>query len=359
VLSIMAILMGLAAGYLRSAGRKLDVAASASTVESVIRLCRDHSRVRGLPSRVVFDRDTGTLWGAAQQVVGEWHFERQVGGQIIGYGNPCTPKGGRILDQWVGRRWGSCYEFTEGQHVQLDCGTSTAFDGRSGVLAEAWIYLEKAPPVGGMTIFRKGKVFALRLLADGQLQAEVDLERTGQVRVQTKDLRLGLHVWFRVALDYDGEALRIHVNHTERAARAASGLLEVEEQSSFLISDSQQPFEGIMDEVRLSMLVGNTRRQLAEGVTFEADYPPLRFGWDGTLDLRAMELALAELQKAGHLQDRTLSLPVQVVVTRRGAAERPEDRRIVEVDYYGTITTRIGDTETATVPPPSTGGTPR
>ena len=66
VMSIMAILMGVGAGYLRSAGKRMGVAASASTVETVIRTCRDYSRGHGVPSRVVFDRPGSRVWAAVR-----------------------------------------------------------------------------------------------------------------------------------------------------------------------------------------------------------------------------------------------------------------------------------------------------
>ena len=80
----MAVMMGVAFGYLKSAGRKLGVSSAASTVETMVRMARDASRSRGVPARVVFDRDTGIVWAGAQQLVGEWHFERD----RAGYGGP-------------------------------------------------------------------------------------------------------------------------------------------------------------------------------------------------------------------------------------------------------------------------------
>lgn len=131
-----------------------------------------------------------------------------------------------------------------------------------------------------MTILAKEGEYALRLTGTGTVRFQI-----GDQKVESKS-PAPLHRWFRVEAIFDGESAAIYLND-DTVADAELKLEVPIRGNSFTISAEKDPFRGVLDEVRVSVLVYGQEHHLPADCQLDAERPiGVRFDPQGRVAAR-------------------------------------------------------------------------
>ncbi len=267
VIGIVITLFGLGvAGYM-SMAQSSSAEAKLASIEAAMSQARVFAMRTGSGSRVVIDTEERTFTPLGFKVIGLWHLEDESGA------------------------WERDLIIEEGEHVPGHIGKGILFEGRNGwgscddealdrpkgVCIEAWVF----PMLSGQKqyIFRKKKAYYLKITEAGTLEGGGK-----DVEVETERFQLPLHRWSKVSLIVDEEHVAIYVDEIERASKDEGVELPVKEPGEFQVSDSLEPFIGIIDEVRFMGLVRGDTVRLDEGEQILGGLSSVGFDGRGRLD---------------------------------------------------------------------------
>ncbi len=263
VIAIFAMMLAFSVAFMQNANRDLGVSAAVHHLGGILRLAQQHARTTAAPAWVVLDTNDNSAYALLKETVGEWHLE-----DATGFGAPAVISGGTPVPGRVGR--GLLFN---GSGV-VQCGEVPSFAPDQGVAVELW-FLRRPGRARGI-LARIGDQLELAAETDGRLSG-----RVGALRVDSDKVRLPPDAWCWVQLVYSGRDLRLFLNRIPCGSVAgASPWIP----GPFQVGDSRSGVTGIVDEIRLSLIVPQDRFPLAAECKFEFE-PPFQPPPDGRVVL--------------------------------------------------------------------------
>jgi type II secretory pathway pseudopilin PulG len=253
VIVILSLMLGLSVFFLKNANRDLGVNASANTVQSVLSGARQLARSNSAPSWVVLDTRQNSLYMLAKETAGEWHLEDATGA----FGRDATITGGVPVPGRVGMGMRMTTNAT------IQCGPVPVYTPDEGVAIELWFLKRRATKGILASIGEKGEV-VLTSEADGRVTGNV-----GALNVSSGKDGVPLDSWCHVQLLYSGRELRLYLNRAP--VGVAVGPHAWIPGGKLTIGDSRQGLIGIVDEIRLSLIIPRDVFSLANETVF--DFP--------------------------------------------------------------------------------------
>ncbi|MBI3272507.1 MAG: LamG domain-containing protein [Planctomycetes bacterium] len=264
VLAILGVLLGLGAGLLSQANKGLGLAAGVNLVASSLRLARNKAMTDHAPCWLLIDPAERSVRTLGRQTIGLWHLEDKEEGVTTGaFGRNGAVQGASLIPG----RAGQALLFAGAGCVTCDDFPRDPSD--AGLVLEAWCLLGDRP---GGVIVRKGDEYGLRLTSAGRLRFDLGAKRLDSGSA------VPLHRWFHVEAIYDGAAASLYVNEEPVADEELTADLPVTS-APLTLSDAQSPFQGALDEVRVSALVLGEERRLPSDCAVDSE-APIRIRFD-------------------------------------------------------------------------------
>jgi len=251
VIVILSLMLGLSIYFLKNANRDLGVNASANTVQSVLTGARQLARSNAAPAWVVLDTKQNTLYMLAKETVGEWHLEDATGA----FGRDATISGGVAVPGRVGMG------MRMGSSAMIQCGQIPVYTPDEGVAVELW-YLRRRPGRGVLCTIGEQGQFTVASEADGRVTAQV-----GSLSVNSGNTRVPLDTWCQMQLIYSGRDLRLYLNRAPVGSVAGRGAWSPG--GALTVGDSKQGLVGIVDEIRLSVVIPRDTLTLSNETVYE------------------------------------------------------------------------------------------
>ncbi|HLF93921.1 MAG TPA: LamG-like jellyroll fold domain-containing protein [Planctomycetota bacterium] len=302
VIIIFSVLLAFSVMFLRNANRDLGVNASANTVQSVLRGAHQVARSNSAPAWVVLNVPSNTVYVLAKETVGEWHLEDASGA----FGRNATISGGATVPGRVGQGVRLSGSGT------IQCGEVPVYAPDQGVAIELWYQRKR----GGRGILCTiGEQAEVASEADGRVTA-----RVGAVNVASGNVRVPVDAWCYLQLVYSGRDLRLLLNRAPVGSAAGRGAWTPG--GSLVVGDGRNGFNGIVDEIRLSLIVPRDAVPLASECVL--DFP------QGFVVPPDGEVVIA-FDGEGRLDPALHAAPV------RFGIKSPADRRDIVVGLSGTL----------------------
>jgi prepilin-type N-terminal cleavage/methylation domain-containing protein len=254
VIVIFAMLLGFSAYLLRGANRDLGVAASANHVVSLLRAAHQQARGGAAPAWVVLNTQRNSIHLVTKETVGEWHLEDPP--ETGAFGKHARISSGTSVVGRVGRAVQLAGSGT------IHCGEVPVYAPDQGIGVELWILRKQAARGVVCTI---GDQVEIAAEGNGAITA-----RVGSLTASSGQVRLPLDAWCYVQMIYSGRDLRLALNSNPVAAVAGKAQWTVN--SPFIVGSQRGGFAGIVDEVRLSLLLPRDEYLLSSESAFE--FPP-------------------------------------------------------------------------------------
>lgn len=286
VLMVISVLLGLGVGAFSGLHLSYQGDAAIERVKSCLRRTRNFAVAEGTTARVTFDKAAGTVTGAGLSCVALFHLEDDTGA----YDRKLSLSGGSLVPDG---RYGS--------GLRLAAGVEAGTEGRpsdadpSGVAAEIWVRPESA---SGGTLLSLGTSWRLSLGAGNILEAECDTAE-GPISVAAPAAsRLPIGRYSRVGFVYDRASLRLSIDGAEIASEPGTAPLRRDRSAPLRVGAAGEPFEGVVDEVKVHAVSGRETQKLPPDVAIASAPPFIQFDATGKLDPRvhgtgaAVEFAL-------------------------------------------------------------------
>jgi type II secretory pathway pseudopilin PulG len=255
VIVIFSMMLGFTIYLLKGANRDLGVTATAHQLTGLLRSAHQLARTASSPSWVVLDTRSGTAHLLFKETVGEWHFEEQGGQEAGAFGKAAKITNGSSAPGRVGR----CARLAGSGTIH--CGEVPVYAIDQGVAIELW-FLRPHGRVGRGVLATIGAEVEISVETNGEVQGKV-----GALRVPSGGARVPNDVWCHVQLIYSGRDLRLFLNQNQVAV--AQGQANWTVNSPFVVGDSRSGFAGLIDEVRLSLVVPRDTIQLPAELAWE------------------------------------------------------------------------------------------
>jgi prepilin-type N-terminal cleavage/methylation domain-containing protein len=311
VITVFAMLLAFSIVFMQNANRDLGVAAGLGHVAGLLRIAQQHARTTAAPAWVVLDTTENAAHALLKETVGEWHLE-----DGTGFGAPAQVTGGTRVPGRVGQG----ILFAGSGTIQ--CGEVPVFAPNQGVAVELW-YLRRPGRSRGV-LARIGDQLELAAETDGRISG-----RVGTLQVHSDQVRLPADAWCWVQLVYSGRDLRLFLNRNPCGTTAGSTAWTP---GPFQVGDARAGVSGIVDEIRLSLIVPQERFALAPECRFDFS-PSFKVPPDGKVVL-------------GFDAEGRLEPPPAPPFTF--AVRSPADRRELTVQLSGALQQQHKDPE----PPP-------
>jgi len=293
VIGIVAVLTGIAAGFLGRVGRSLAITAFRGEVSAVVRSARTaavSNDSRAIVEIGFGDEETGQggyIRAREHRVVGVWQFE---------IGRPT--EGAFSLDLTTHGKWEDCPgRFGGAQRMGKSAYAEAAEPDTlalpEGGSVQAYVFPE-APGTGG-AVLSKGRGWKLEIDGDGRLGASVRYE--GGVQMLETKQGVPFHRWSHIELEFDATRMVLLVDGREEARWTWKGRVP-EDRPAALAPDWQKPlvigaksrgFQGRIDHVIVADLSADETHRTPVGVQFfkpGTTAPALYFMPSGSLDPR-------------------------------------------------------------------------
>lgn len=252
VIIIFSMMIGFSVYFLRGAGKDLGVDAAANQVAAQLSAAHQLSRSQNAPAAVIVDAKANTIAMLLRETVGEWHFEDP---QSRGaFGKDCRIQGGSAVPGKVGqgiRLTGS---------ASIQCMEVPVFAPDQGFALELWF--KRQPGRGRGRLASIGTRIEVFCEPDGSFSA-----RAGGLQVSSGNARLPLEAWCHVQLVHSGRDLRLILNRN--AFAPVPGRMEWGAAETLLVGDPKTGPSGVVDEVRLSLVLPRDTFTLPAEASFE------------------------------------------------------------------------------------------
>ncbi len=305
VIVIFSMLLGFTIYLLKGANRDLGVTATANQVTGLLRSAHQLARTASSPAWVVLDTRDNSAHLLFKETVGEWHFEEQGGQEAGAFGKAARITNGSSAAGRVGR----CVKLAGSGTIH--CGEVPVYAMDQGVAIELW-FLRPHGRVGRGVLATIGGEVEVSVETDGHVQGKV-----GSLRVTSAGARVPNDVWCHVQLIYSGRDLRLYLNQNQVAL--AQGQANWTVNSPFIVGHSRSGFAGLVDEVRLSLVVPRDAFQLPAEVAWEV-VSGVTAGPNGEV--------VIPFDAEGRL---ALTAEVEVAVTS------PTERKVIKVGKAGNV----------------------
>jgi type II secretory pathway pseudopilin PulG len=250
VIVILSMILGMTIAVLRNANRDLGVLAATSTISSMLRAAAEHARAEASPAWVVLDLDRRTIGTLTRETIGMWHFEDRTGA----FGKVANVKG-PVLDRG---RVGLAYRFKPNETIE--CGEVPVFRPDQGVGIELWFY--RSPRGNKHILASIGKEAEVWVDANGRVAAKV-----GSTQVISGTVLVPRESWIFLQAIHNGRELKLLLNGTEVGSVPCRH--DWQSPAPFVVGAAKDGIAGMIDEVRLSLIIPRDTYPLPPQVEFE------------------------------------------------------------------------------------------
>ena len=279
VIVIFSMLLAFSVGYMRNANRDLGVSAAARHVVALLRGAHQLSRGTSSPAWVVLRTKDRSVTMLAKETIGEWHFEDPP--EAGAFGKDAQVSSATSVPGRVGTA------LRLGGQGTVNCGEIPVYDPGQGLALEMWFMWK--PGRGKQVLATIGKEMEVSIEGDGKVTA-----RLGGLTVTSKNLRAPQDLWCHLQVVYGARELRLYLN--DRLTEAKAGLAPWTQNSPLVLGDRTSGFRGLVDEVRLSLIIPRDIYELPGEAEFALEPPAapdaqtgeyaIHFDGDGRLDSR-------------------------------------------------------------------------
>ena len=288
VLSIAALITGVGLAVLSHSGRQFGFQAVRGELVSLIRYTRSNAKTEKGVSVVVIDPVKKEVYSCARRTVGLWHFEDANSNISSGaFGNNATLQGDAAVSPYG--RFGNGLMIVSGGSA--DCGTIPILSRDAGVSIECWLSPTVISPLSQRTIVNltEGSII---LDADDSVKASY-----GSLSFNTEVSIIPYERWSYLMMVYENDYTRydgsgtlslylnnILVGQTSGNPGISTG------KKNFYVSNSGTSFKGMIDEVKVALLVETEKLKLESDISITGEFGQLfltpfgiRFNKDGRL----------------------------------------------------------------------------
>jgi len=256
VIVIMSMLLGFAVYYMQGANQDLGVHASVNHVAGLFRLAHQHARTTSSPAWVVLDTRGNAVHVLLKETVGEWHLEQDPSGNPGqgAFGRDAVVQGRKPVQGRVGER------VELGGSGVIRCPEVPLQDPAQGIALELWFLR-----TGG-----RSRAILAKVGNDVELAAEINGEvqaRVGGLTVRSAGLRVPLDAWCHAQLIYSGRDLRLFLNRVPAGMAAGAAVWAAGQ--PLIVGDAKSGLVGIVDEIRVGLILPQERFALPAQVTFD------------------------------------------------------------------------------------------
>jgi prepilin-type N-terminal cleavage/methylation domain-containing protein len=293
VITILAMLLGISVAFMRGANRDLGVSAAGNYVVGLLHGAHQQARSNSAPAMVVLNVKNNTVHLLSQEPVGEWHFEDAT--TTGAFGRNGRVHGARLVTGRVGMGM----QFGGSAHV--DCGEVPIYSSKQGLAVSFWV--NRKPSRGTQVLCTIGKEMEIAVEGDGELKA-----RFGSLNAATGSVKLPFDAWCHIRMVCAAQQMRLYVNDVPLVVR--TGTPEWTKSSPFIVGGARAGFAGVIDEVKLSLIIPREEYLLPHEARFElpAAVKPssegdfiIHFDEEGRLDrLRHSEPARFKIKSPVH-----------------------------------------------------------
>ncbi len=306
VIVIFSMLLAFSIGYMRTANRDLGVAAAANHVVALLRGAHQVSRGEASPAWVVLRTKENQAFMLAKETIGEWHFEDPPGEGAFGRRAQIS-SGTSSVPGRVGR----ALELGGGT---VDCGEIPVLDPNQGISVEIWI--QWRPERGRQILCTVGRDLEIAVEGDGRVQG-----RLGGLSVSSRDLRLPQGLWCTLQFIYGAGELKLFLN--DRLTESKAGATAWTKNSPLVLGDRTSGFRGVVDELRVSLIVPRDVYDLPGEARFELAPPSAPDPQTGEFTIH--------FDSEGRLDPARHSQPVRISI------KSPAGERQIEVGLGGAV----------------------
>ena len=250
VLAILSMIFAMTINILRNSNRDLGVTAAANTVTALLRAAGEHARAENSPAWVVINTDNRTAGTLIRETAVMCHFEDT----SAGFGRTIQVNG---AVQVLGRV-GLAYRFVSGNTI--DCGLIPKHASDQGIAIEMWFW--RTPGTGKHYLATIGKEMEVWVDAIGQVNVKVGntIANSGTNLVQRE-------WWVYCQAIYNGREIKILLNGVEAGSKPCTH--DWRAAAPLTLSSKKDGLSGLMDEVRVSVIVPQDQYSLPAQVAFE------------------------------------------------------------------------------------------
>lgn len=255
VIVLLSMLMGLSVFLFRSSNRDLGVRAATNSVVSLLRAAAEHARAESTPAQVVFDVQERSVFTLTQETLGMWHLEDERGA----FGS--TARSSKVT--WVPGYYGTAAALTASSTIEA--GVLPVNSPNAGIAVDC--YVKRSSRVRSASrrpqvVCSIGDQLELAIATDGRVHAKI-----GSLSIDSGSERLKADEWYHVEFVYNTLDVRLFFNDVEVAGR--TGATSWESRQPFVIGNAGGGFPGVVDEMRVSLILPRDAYVLPSETEFE------------------------------------------------------------------------------------------
>jgi hypothetical protein len=270
VITIMAMITGIGMAILSHSGRQFGFQATRGEIVSLIRYTRSNAITeKGLTS-VVIDGGKKQIYSCARRTLGLWHFEDVNNNSSTGaFGNNAKLYGEATIAPY-GRFGNGLMITTTGSAT---CGTIPVVSQNQGIAVECWISPTDSGKLTERTIvdLTNGR---LALNADDSIKISY-----GSLTTDTSPASIPYGRWSYVSMVYEPDytrldshgTLSLYINDILIKQIIGNPTAPIGKWN-LNVSSPANPFNGMIDEVKVSLMSETERLQLEPDISIQADY---------------------------------------------------------------------------------------
>ncbi len=289
VLSIIALIMGVGLASLSHSGRQFSFQALRGELVSLVRYTRSNATTEKGVSAIVIDPLKKEIYSRNRRAAGLWHFEDLDGSNNStgAFNNNASLQGDALVAPY-GRYGNGLMIASSGS---ADCGTIPILSRDAGLSIECWISPTVISPLSQRTVVN---------LTDGSLTLEADdsLKATyGSLAFNTAASIIPYERWSYLMMVYEPDYTRsdgygilsLYINNTLVGQSSGNSGISIGKKN-FTVSSSGASFQGMIDEVKVTLLVETEKIKLESDITITGELGQvfttpfgIRFDKDGRL----------------------------------------------------------------------------
>ena len=285
VLSIVALIMGVGLATMSHSGRQFGFQAVRGELVSIIRYTRSNATTEKGVSVVVIDPLKKEIYSRARRTVGLWHFEDIDGSNnsIGAFNNNAQLQGDAAVAPYG--RFGNGLMITS--TGSADCGTIPILSRDAGISVECWISPTDNWPLSQRTIvdLTEGSIM---LEANDSVKASY-----GSLAFNTAVSIIPYERWTHLMMVYepdytsygDSGTLSLYINNALVGQSSGNPGVSIGKKN-FSVSSSGASFKGMIDEVKVVLLVETEKLKLESDILVTGAFTTpfaIRFNKDGRL----------------------------------------------------------------------------
>lgn len=286
VLLLMSMLMGIGVGAFSKVGGGPELARS--QIREAIRTTRHHALRERAQAVVLLEPEANSVTGVGWKLVGCWHFENAAGGESTGFPVAAAADASQIAPGGV---IGNCLDLTLESNPSITIPAVASLNTPTGVSIELFVRL-LGP--GERYLAGKGEFYNLVVSEDGLLSARFKVRAADEGRlaavedyeIVADDYVVPLGEWVKVALHFNGFTCSLAAEGIVREEEVFQKRKQIftDQTTPIVVGNEKDPFDGYVDELRISVAVAGEKMILPESVSLGKKVHRIFFDRDGRLD---------------------------------------------------------------------------